>query len=94
MITLSIAVSVTVVMLDDIRTATIKEKRHQLHVDLPFFCVGFPGQLSKPALEVIAASPGITWPTFVILPNNTMVSWSPSTVKRLRATHREEVLDW
>ena len=94
MTTLNIAVSVAVVMLDDIRTATIKEKRHQLYVDLPFFCVGFLSQPSKPALEVVPASPGITWLTFVILPNNTMVSWSPSTVKWLRATYREEILDW
>jgi len=94
MTTLSIAVSVAVVMLDDIRTVTIKEKRHQLYVDLPFFCIGFLSQPSKSALEVVAASPGITWLTFVILPNNTTVSWSPSISEQPRATHREEVLDW
>jgi len=29
-------------------------------VDLPLFCVGFLGQSSEPALEVIAASPRVT----------------------------------
>ena len=70
MITLNIAVSVAVVMLDDIRTVTIKEKRYQLHVDLPFFCVVFLGQPSKPALEVIPASPRITRLTLVVLSND------------------------
>lgn len=70
MTTLSIAVSVAVVMLNKIRTETVRErKKHKLYVDLPLFCIGFLGQSSKPALEVVAASPGITWLTFVILLN-------------------------
>jgi len=67
MTTLSIAVSVAVVMLENVRTEINQERRHQLYVDLPFLCVGFLGQSSKPALEVVTASPGVTWLTFVIL---------------------------
>jgi len=92
MTTLSIAVSVAVVMLNNIRTETVREKRHKLYVDLPLFRVGFLGQSSKPALEVVAASPRITWLTFVILPNGGQRS--PGTAKRSATTHREEVFDW
>ena len=67
MTTLSIAVSVAVVMLDSVRAEAMREMRHQLYVDLPFLCVGFLSQSSKPTLEVIAACPRITWLTFVIL---------------------------
>ena len=81
MTTLSIAVSVAVVMLDNIRTEMFREKRHQLYVDFPLFCVGFLGQSSEPALEVVTASPGITWLTFVILPNDTMPSWSQTIME-------------
>jgi hypothetical protein len=70
MTTLSIAVSVAVVMLDKIRTEPIRDKRHQLYVDLPLFCIGFLSQSRKPALEVVAARSEITWLTFVILPND------------------------
>jgi hypothetical protein len=67
MTTLSIAVSVAVVMLDNIRIGPKGEERHQLDVYLTLFCVSFLGQPSKPALKVIAASPGITRLTLVIL---------------------------
>ena len=70
MTTLSIAVSVAVVMLDNVRAERTQEKRHQLYVDLPLFCVGFLGQSSKPALEVVTASPGVSRLTFVILAND------------------------
>jgi len=70
MTTLSIAVSVAVVMLKNVRTETNKEERHQLYVDLPLLCVGFLGQSSKPTLKVVAARPGVTLLTFVILAND------------------------
>lgn len=70
MTTLSIAVSVAVVMLDNIRAGMGQDKRHQLYVDFPFLCVGFLGQPSKPALEVITASSGVARLTFIVLPNN------------------------
>lgn len=70
MTTLSIAVSVAVVMLDSVRTETIREMRYQLYVDLPFLCVGFLSQPSKPTLEVITTCPGVTWLTFEILSEN------------------------
>lgn len=74
MTTLSIAVSVAVVMLDNIKTEPTQKKRHQLYVDLPLFCVGFLGQSSEPALEVFAASSGVTWLTFVILTDDCKLS--------------------
>ena len=67
MTTLSIAVSVAVVILDNIRIEPKGEERHQLYVDFTLFCVSFLGQPSKPALKVIAASPGIARLTLVIL---------------------------
>jgi len=70
MTTLSIAVSVAVVMLDNIRNETNRRRRHKLYVDLPLLCVRFLGQPSEPAFEVISASPGVTRLTFVILPND------------------------
>jgi len=70
MTTLSIAVSVAVVMLARVRTETDQRGRHKLDVDLPLLCVRFLGQPSKPALEVISASPGVTRLTFVVLPND------------------------
>lgn len=68
--TLSIAVSVAVVILCNVRIEAIREKRYRLYVDFPLFCVGFLGQSSKPTLEVVAASPGITRLTLIILPRN------------------------
>ena len=70
MTTLSIAVSVAVVMLNNIRTELSQGERHKLYVDLPLLCVRLLGQPSKPALEVISAGPGVTRLTFIVLHDN------------------------
>jgi len=67
---LNIAVSVAVVMLDNIRTETNQWRRHKLYVDLPLLRARFVGQPSKSAFKVISASPGVTRFTFVVLPND------------------------
>jgi len=70
MTTLSIAVSVAVVMLDNIRTEVIQEKRHRLYVDFPLLRVSLLSQSGEPTLEVVASGPWVTRLTFVILPND------------------------
>lgn len=67
MITLSRAVSVELVMLGRISTGITQTHRYQLYVNLPLSCVGFPSQSSETELEVLSASSGVTWLTFIIL---------------------------
>lgn len=67
MTTLSMAVSVAVVMLDNIRTRAAQTWRHELYVDLPLSCIGFLGQSGEPALKVVATGSRVTWFTFIIL---------------------------
>ena len=96
MTTLSMAVSVAVVILDKIRARTTKNETHKLYIDLSLFCVSFLRQSSEPALEVIAASPRITWLTIVILADKGQPTSKRGKKKKkmLREAYREEGFDW